>query len=86
MIATFCSKAFAEGNPGFRYYQYTNLTDPAVFAEYMEQVKAAAIYDTRITAEYGDELITLSTCSYHTTDGRFVVVAKKRISNDDFEK
>ena len=37
----------------------------------------AAIYDTGITAEYGDELITLSTCSYHTTDGRFVGVAKK---------
>ena len=25
-----------------------------------------------------DELITLSTCSYHTDNGRFVVVARKR--------
>ena len=78
VIAAFYGKAIAEGDPGFRYYQYTDLTDPAAFAEYMEQVSAAAIYDTGITAEYGDELITLSTCSYHTTDGRFVVVAKKR--------
>ena len=78
VIAAFYGKAIAEGGPGFRYYQYTDLTDPAVFAEYMEQVKAAAAYDTGITAEYGDELITLSTCSYHTTDGRFVVVAKKQ--------
>ena len=78
VIAAFYGKAIAEGDPGFRYYQYTDLTDPDVFAEYMEQVNAAAIYDTEITAEYGDELITLSTCSYHTTDGRFVVVAKKR--------
>ena len=30
-----------------------------------------------VTAEYGDELITLSTCGYHTQDGRFVVVARK---------
>ena len=76
VIAAFYGKAIAKGDPGFRYYQYTDLTDPDVFAEYMEQVNAAAIYDTGITAEYGDELITLSTCSYHTTDGRFVVVAK----------
>ncbi len=26
---------------------------------------------------YGDPLLTLSTCSEHTADGRFVVVAKK---------
>ena len=77
VIAAFYGKAVAKGDPGFRYYQYTDLTDPDVFAEYMEQVKAAAIYDTGITAEYGDELITLSTCSYHTENGRFVVVAKK---------
>ena len=36
----------------------------------------ASLYDIGITAEYGDELLVLSTCSHHTTDGRFVVVAK----------
>lgn len=77
VIAAFYGKAIAKCDLGFRYYQYTDLTDPDLFTEYMEQVSAAAIYDTGITAEYGDELITLSTCSYHTTDGRFVVVAKK---------
>ena len=29
------------------------------------------------TAEYGDQLLTLSTCAYHNTNGRFVVVAKR---------
>ena len=37
----------------------------------------ASLYDIGITAEYGDELLVLSTCSHHTTDGRFVVVAKR---------
>lgn len=78
VIAAFYGKAVAEGTPSFRYYQYTDLTDPAVFEEYMEQVKAAAIFDTGITAVYGDELITLSTCSYHTDNGRFVVVARRQ--------
>lgn len=33
-------------------------------------------YDTGVTAEYGDKLITLSTCEYSRTNGRMVVVAK----------
>lgn len=36
-----------------------------------------AKYDTGITAEYGDQLLTLSTCEYTYPNGRFVVVAKK---------
>ena len=36
-------------------------------------------YDIDEIAEYGDELITLTTCSYYTEDGRFVVVGRKRI-------
>lgn len=77
VIAAFYAKPVAKTADGFRYYKYTDLTDPSVFADYMAQVGAAALYDTGITANYGDELITLSTCSYHTEDGRFVVVAKR---------
>ena len=71
---------FAEINDskdGFAYYRYRDLTDPGVFREYVEGVKQSSVYDTGIDAEYGDELITLSTCSYHTEEGRFVVVAKR---------
>lgn len=77
VLAAFYGKAIAAGETGFRYYQYTDLTDSAAFEEYISQVNIAAIYDTGATFEYGDELLTLSTCSYHTTDGRFVVVARK---------
>ena len=30
-----------------------------------------------MSAEYGDKLITLSTCEYSRTNGRMVVVAKQ---------
>ena len=63
---------------GGRYYQYANLSDEADFAAYVEQVQKAALYDTGVKAQYGEQLLTLSTCSYHTDDGRFVVVAKKQ--------
>lgn len=78
VLAAFYSKVYAQDDRGvFRYYNYTDISEPTVFEEYVEQVLAAALYDTGICASYGDELLTLSTCSYHTENGRFVVVARK---------
>lgn len=78
VLAAFQTKIYnRKENGAFRYYQYTDLRDPEIFHEYMEQVKSAAMYQTGVEAEYGDELLTLSTCSYHTKDGRFVVVARR---------
>lgn len=34
------------------------------FEEFMSQVRARQCYDTSVDAEYGDQLITLSTCEY----------------------
>ena len=41
------------------------------------ECKALSLYDTGIMAEYGDKLITLSTCEYSRKNGRMVVVAKR---------
>ncbi len=62
---------------GFRYYEYFDLTDEAVFNEYVANVLSLRLYDTGVNAEYGDELLVLSTCSHHTDEGRFVLVAKR---------
>ena len=62
----------------FRYYNYCGKLTEAQFREYMDQIKAHSLYDTGKTAQYGQQLLTLSTCSYHTENGRFVVVAAKR--------
>ena len=43
----------------------------------MEQCSKLSLYDTGVTATYGDKLLTLSTCEYSNTNGRLVVVAKK---------
>ena len=78
IVAAFYAKVYsADDVDVFRYYVYTDLSDPEVFAEYAEQIKGAALYDTGIEVAYGDQLLTLSTCEYHTANGRFVVVAKK---------
>lgn len=78
ILAAFYSQVYPQEKTGvFKYYQYPDLSGPERFAEYVSNVQAAALYDTGVTAQYGDTLLTLSTCSYHTTDGRFVVVARK---------
>ena len=64
-------------NGDFRYYYFTDLTYKDDYDYYVENVKKNSIYDTGVEAEWGDELLTLSTCSYHTTNGRFVIVAKR---------
>ena len=79
VVAAFYSQAYPEDAVGvFRYYRYSDLRKEETFAEYVEQVKAVALYETGIELQFGDQLLTLSTCEYHKTDGRFVVVARKR--------
>ena len=50
---------------------------PEQFDEYIAKCKEKALYDTGVSAEYGDKLITLSTCEYTLKNGRLVVVAKR---------
>nr|MCR5107164.1 class B sortase [Lachnospiraceae bacterium] len=64
-------------NGRFRYYYYTDLSDRADFDYYAENLKKNSLYDTGVDIEWGDELLTMSTCSYHVKNGRLVVVAKK---------
>ena len=61
----------------FKYYYFVNAKNREEYNEFVENSKKSSLYDTGKTAEYGEQLMTLSTCAYHTQDGRFVVVAKK---------
>lgn len=75
VIAAFKTVAYAES--GFQYYHFVNAESEAAFDEYVAKCKELSLYDTGVSAAYGDKLITLSTCEYSQTNGRMVVVAKK---------
>ena len=49
----------------------------AEFDAYVAKCKELSLYDTGVSAEYGDKLISLSTCEYSRNNGRLVVVAKR---------
>lgn len=75
IYGAFYSRDYPTGMDGFRYYEYTNLSEEARFNEFVEKVAEAREYDTGVTPAFGDRFIMLSTCSYHVENGRFVVVA-----------
>ena len=77
VMYVFRSKIYEESEIVFKYYQFTDAVSETEFESNMKQMADMSLYDTGVSTEYGDELLTLSTCDYYTSDGRFVVVAKK---------
>ena len=78
IIAVFKSRVYYKSETDvFRYYFFIDAENEEEFNEYVQNSKDASLYNIEATAKYGDQLLTLSTCSYHTEDGRFAVVAKK---------
>lgn len=62
---------------GFRYFDFAELDDKERFDSYINQCAALALYDIGVESQYGDQLLTLSTCEYSHENGRMVVVARK---------
>lgn len=79
IIAVFFSRVYYKSEQNvFRYYQFVNAENETEYNEYISNCKKASIYDTGATAEYREQLLTLSTCEYSQEDGRFAIVAKKK--------
>lgn len=78
IVAAFKTIAYSE--QGFKYYHFTRADSAEDFDAYIAKCKELSFYDTGVSTEYGDKLITLSTCEYSRTNGRMVVVAKKIVS------
>ena len=69
-------KTAAYSADGFKYYHFVDAADAAEFNSFLSTCQSLALYDTGVSAEYGDKLITLSTCEYSRNNGRMVIVAK----------
>lgn len=78
IISVFKSRVYYKTEKNvFRYYFFVNANSEAEYNEFVQNAKKASLYDIDKTAQFGDQLITLSTCSYHIEDGRFAVVGRK---------
>ena len=77
VIAVFKTVVYTDSEESFKYYEFTDAENAEDFDEYVAKCKELSLYDTGVTAEYGDKLISLSTCEYSHNNGRLVVVAKR---------
>ena len=77
IISCFYDRVYLKTENVFKFYQFINAEDEEDFDYAIEQFKKKSLYDTGVTAEYGDNLVTLVTCAYHVDNGRFVVVGKE---------
>ena len=79
IIAVFRSRVYNKSDKNvFKYYHFINSKSEKEYNNFIKNIKEASLYEIEETAKYGDQLITLTTCSYHTEDGRFVVVGRKK--------
>jgi sortase B len=78
IVSVFKSRIFYQDETNvFRYYNYTKFENEENYNTFIENCKKIQLYDTGVSAEYGEQLITLITCEYSQENGRMVVVAKK---------
>lgn len=77
VIAVFRSQVFKKSDTVFKFYKFFQADTQEEFDDFYNNIKKMSLYDTGVTAEFGDRFITLSTCVYHVKNGRFVVVARE---------
>lgn len=77
VFAALKTRVLYQDETGYRYYfQVGDLTEEA-FDELVRWFQQNALYDTGITPAYGEQIVVLSTCSYHEDNGRFLIAARR---------
>lgn len=75
VVAAGYSQIYDKDSSKFKYYAYAGMTSEREYHEFVDVVKKLSCYDTGVVPEYGSQLITLSTCTNVSDEGRFFVVA-----------
>lgn len=78
VIGAFLSEVSYQDEYTFRYYNFLNASNESEYEAFLVNVaQLDALKRGPLDAKYGDELLTLSTCSGYTEEGRMFIIAKK---------
>ncbi len=77
VMYVFGDNVYDEVEVTFKYYQFIDANSQEEWESAMSDMSAKSLYNTGVTASYGEDIITLSTCDYEKDAERFVVVAKR---------
>lgn len=78
VIGAFLSEVSYQDEYTFRYYNFLNANNKSEFEAFAVNVmQLDALKQGTLDAKYGDQLLTLSTCSSYTDEGRMFIIAKR---------
>lgn len=77
IMAVVKTKIYNVEDQCFKYHKYGGVLTQSEFETYVAEMTKESLYKTGVTAKWGDELLTLSTCNRYTENGRLVIVAKR---------
>lgn len=77
VCGVFLSEIYDNSYEGFKYYDYRGDITEGRFNEYKAGIAPLMVSGSVDGVSYGDRLVELVTCSYHTDNGRLVVLLKE---------
>lgn len=83
VLAMFITNTQSIHGDVFDYHNFINAESDEDFDRYLYSVQIRSILNTGVDVGPGDQLLTLSTCSYEFEDARFVVIARKVRDGED---
>ena len=77
IFAVIITNAHEKDGEVWPYHNEIEFTDELDFQTFISNAKKRSMYDTGIDVEYGEKLVTLSTCATDFEDSRLVVIARE---------
>lgn len=77
VFAAVRTRVLRQNEEGFRYYYAGGDCSEEERRQLLDWLADNALYDTGVAPGMDEQLLLLSTCSYHTQDGRFLVAARR---------
>lgn len=75
VFAAFQTKIYDANANVFKYYERLGALDEPTYLDTVSHIRSMSMINLADAPQYPAQLLFLSTCSYHTKDGRFVVAA-----------
>ena len=75
VFAAFQTKLLPEDSGEFAYYRSVGKLNKGEYDKALESIRDLSMISTNDAPKYPEQIMFLSTCYYHTDDGRFVVAA-----------
>jgi sortase B len=82
VYAAFQTRIYSADENVFKYYEQIGALDEPAYRDTVAQIRSMSMFDLADAPQYPAQLLFLSTCSYHTKNGRFVVAAYRTYADE----